>query len=149
MCLTLWEHYSIPSVKGIYVVVSVKKPQEKFLIPGTGGFFRGQDPNVSKNCLVQNWVRGTHILYIGKTGVDSGITKATLKKRISAYLRFGLGHNANHQGGRYIWQLKNNKDLLIYWRVCIDGEIPRSLEKSLLLEFESYYNRLPFANLKH
>jgi hypothetical protein len=140
----------MPSEKGVYAVVSSQLPNQDFHVKGTGGLFKGRNPNVSKACLQNKWVNEAHILYIGKAGSADGngrISKATLRGRINAYLKFGLGYNTSHWGGRYIWQLENSKDLLIYWRACNDGENPATLEKELILKFKEHYHKLPFANL--
>lgn len=75
----------IPDIKGLYVVVSPQLPEKKFHKEGTGGFFKGKNPNVSESVLLKNWVEGTYILYIGKAGgVDKKgrISNATLRERI-------------------------------------------------------------------
>lgn len=71
----------------------------EFLSHGTGGFFKGKDPNVSITELETNWVENTCVVYIGKAGT-------TLQKRLNQYLKFGNGQNIGHWGGRYIWQIK-------------------------------------------
>ena len=40
----------------------------EFLSRGTGGFFKGKDPNVSITELETNWVENTCVVYIGKAG---------------------------------------------------------------------------------
>jgi len=79
----------IPAQKGVYLVLreSVSAPQ--FLTKGTGGFFKGKNPNVSLAELEENWVANTPVLYIGKAGGTS--SSATLQKRLAQYLRFGQG----------------------------------------------------------
>jgi len=54
-------------------------------------------------------------VYIGKADLtDRG---NSLRKRVSAYLRFGAGSNARHSGGYPTWQLSDSDLLLIAWRV--------------------------------
>ncbi len=142
----------IPPLEGIYAVVSEQLPEKRFLKTGTGGYFKSKNPNVSEACLLDNWVEGTHILYIGKAGgIDKNGRKSdsTLRDRIHAYLKFGSGYKVGHWGGRLIWQLEKSEDLLIYRRACNGEENAVTLEKQLFLEFEEHYTKLPFANLKH
>ena len=53
-----------------------------FLPVGTGGLFKGEDPNVSIAELQNNWVEGTPVVYIGKA--------TSIKKRLSQYSAFCL-----------------------------------------------------------
>ena len=50
-----------------------------------------------------------------------------------------------HRGGRAIWQLKNNKKLLIEIEPC---EKPREKERQFLIEYYEKYNSYPYANWK-
>ena len=75
----------IPAVAGVYMVVYQGDGMPEFLENGTGGFFKGKNPNVPVSELESNWVNNTCVVYIGKA------TK--LSKRISQYLRFGNGEN--------------------------------------------------------
>ena len=70
----------IPAQKGVYVVLRESESAPHFLIVGTGGFFKGKDPNVPLAELEENWVAGASILYIGKAG-GAG-SSATLRKRL-------------------------------------------------------------------
>jgi hypothetical protein len=89
-------------------------------------------------------VDGALVLNIGKAGPG----KATLRSRLKQYIRFGQGEAVGHRGGRYIWQLAHSDDLLVCWKVTPD-DVPRTVEKMLIEEFETVYGRPPFANLKH
>ena len=64
-----------------------------FLPVGTGGLFKGEDPNVSIAELQNNWVEGTPVVYIGKA--------TSIKKRLSQYSAFCL------QGKYRFFCLKN------------------------------------------
>lgn len=128
----------ISNQKGVYMVVCEDKLPE-FVKKGSGGFYKGQDPNVSIEELKENWVEGTVAVYIGKA--------ADLKKRLSMYIRFGNGKSASHWGGRYIWQIKDAGDLVMCWRPLRD-EDPREVEAELIAQFKKEYGKLPFANLK-
>jgi hypothetical protein len=140
---SLWnDPYCIPAAKGVYLILTNDfSPQ--FLNIGTGGSFKGKNPNVPIELLKANWIPASPVLYIGKAGNIAG--SATLRSRLIQYLRFGQGRNVGHWGGRYIWQLKNSHELLVCWRNEID---PRAAEKLLIGEFISKHNRLPFANLQ-
>lgn len=77
----------IPDKPGVYMVLNVGSGTPTFIHPGTGGFFKKEDPNKPESFLQQNWVKDTVVVYIGKAG-GTGI-KATLSKRLRLYLRFG------------------------------------------------------------
>ena len=145
----LWKDSSlIPDEKGIYMVVRKTTEAPVFLKKGTGGYFKGKEPNVSIEALKENWVAGTCVMYIGKAGSVSGST--TLHKRLGQYLRFGQGESIGHYGGRYIWQVKDAENLLFCWKP-LKGleEDPRMEEKSLISEFKNQYGgKRPFANLQ-
>lgn len=135
----------IPTQKGIYCIVRPVREYE-FLEVGCGGYFKGKNPNVSVSILALNWVEKSHIIYIGKAGgIDS---KSTLRSRLTEYLNFGQGKPVGHRGGRFIWQLKNSKDLIIAWKI-LDGEEPRNHEIRLIKNFVDKYGKRPFANLKN
>ncbi len=135
----------IPNVKGIYMVVYPVEVKPEFLTKGTGGFFKGTDPNVSIEELEHNWVEKTSVVYIGQAGGNG--SKATLRKRVWQYLRFGDGKNVGHKGGRYIWQLKDSQDLLFCWKP-LPNDNPATIESDLIRQFKEIYGDRPFANLK-
>lgn len=135
----------IPAVRGVYVLLRISTHAPVFLEEGTGGFFKGKDPNVSLEVLRQNWVETSPVVYIGKAG-DPG-QAATLRSRLWQYLRFGIGANVGHWGGRYIWQLEDAEDLLVCWLPLPDGT-PSELESALIDTFRQEYGVRPFANLK-
>lgn len=135
----------IPKIKGVYVVIRNKDTAPQFLEKGTGGFYKGKDPNVSIEELKSNWVEDSKIVYIGKGGDPS--KKATLNSRIKQYLSFGKGNKVGHYGGRYIWQLSDAEDLIIAWKPLPD-ESPSEVETRMIDEFKRLHNgRRPFANL--
>ena len=59
---------AIPRTAGVYMVVYTGENIPEFLSRGTGGFFKGKDPNVSITELETNWVENTCVVYIGKAG---------------------------------------------------------------------------------
>jgi hypothetical protein len=134
----------LPSCKGIYLVLYLDKLPPQFLITGSGGHFKGKNPNVSVNYLKDNWINNTIIVYIGKAGNDGG--SATLKSRLRQYFSFGQGKNIGHWGGRLIWQLKNHKDLIVCWKALPEHD-PRTVEAGLIQQFITKFGKRPFANL--
>jgi hypothetical protein len=136
----------IPKVKGVYLVLHLKNTTPEFLSIGSGGYFKGKNPNISIEELKEKWIKHTIVLYIGKAGGEN--IKATLKSRLRQYLKFGLGKNIGHNGGRLIWQLKNSENLVICWKALL-GEDPAKHESDLIQLFKSKHNSSrPFANLK-
>ncbi|MCH5216736.1 MAG: hypothetical protein J1F10_07315 [Muribaculaceae bacterium] len=136
----------LPNIRGVYVVIRDKDITPTFVEKGSGGFFKGKDPNVSIDELKSNWVKDSKIVYIGKAG-DPG-KKATIKTRLEQYLRFGGGKNVGHYGGRFIWQLSDAEELLFAWKTLPD-EIPSEIEAQLIDDFKKLHNgKRPFANLK-
>jgi hypothetical protein len=135
----------IPIQMGVYVVLRETSSAPRFMIEGTGGFFKGKNPNVSIEELKTNWVDGTTIVYIGKAG---GVgSSATLRTRLGQYLRFGQGANIGHWGGRYIWQLADSRDLVVCWKTLTDDD-PREVERQMIAEFKAVHaGKRPFANL--
>jgi len=136
----------LPDVQGVYMVLYFDSMAPAFLTEGTGGHFKGRNPNVPIDILESRWVQATPVIYIGKAGGSEN--NATLKSRIRQYLRFGQGRNVGHWGGRYIWQLENSEDLVICWKSVTDEE-PRELEIRLIQKFVSDFGKRPFANLSN
>jgi hypothetical protein len=138
--------YLIPAQMGVYVVLRESDTTPLFLSDGTGGFFKGKNPNVPISELQANWVPNASVVYIGKAG---GIgSSATLQKRLGQYLRFGQGANVGHWGGRYIWQLADSLDLVVCWKVLTNID-PQELEHQMISEFKNNHQGMrPFANLK-
>lgn len=134
----------IPDRPGVYMVLYIVSSIPTFIHPGTGGFFKKEDPNKPESFLQQNWVKETVVVYIGKAGGTGNTT--TLSKRLRLYLRFGQGAPVGHKGGRLIWQIRNSGELLFCWKTIISGE-PRKAESELIREFVEYYTKKPFANL--
>lgn len=135
---------SIPKIKGVYLVLNLSQ-KGVFLTVGTGGRFKGKNPNVSLSELNENWVEDTIVVYIGKAGSETG--KATLNSRLKQYLGFGQGKNYGHWGGRLIWQLKNSANLVVCWKTLPTAD-PRTVEAELIQDFVSKFFKRPFANLK-
>lgn len=128
----------LPDSGGVYIVVRDSDSSPEFLANGTGGFFKGKNPNVGLEELESNYVAGSKVVYIGKA--------TSLKKRVSQLLRFGAGSAVGHWGGRYLWQLADSDNLLIAWKTTPSTD-PRAEEIKMLEEFVSRHGKLPFANL--
>jgi excinuclease UvrABC nuclease subunit len=127
----------IPEKPGVYFILNMNSKPSEFLSIGSGGYFKGKNPNVSTDRLQENWVEQTPVVYIGKA--------TSLKKRLKQYFSFGQNKNVGHYGGRYIWQLKHASDLVVCWKAT-DSD-PREIEKELIQRFNSQFGTLPFANL--
>ena len=127
---------NIPAVPGVYLVLRDCVSHPEFLEVGTGGHFKGKDPNVSIARLRSEWVERAVIVYVGQSGSKS---KGTLKKRIG---------EVGHQGGRLIWQLRGADRLLLCWKEVADHD-PKEIETELIEAFKSEHGgRRPFANLR-
>jgi len=124
----------------------VLNPTKKgeFLTVGTGGHFKGKNPNVPISVLKANWVEDTLVVYIGKAGKDG--SSATLQSRLRQYFGFGQGRDIGHWGGRLIWQLKNSADLVVCWK-ALPANDPRTVEADLIQQFVAKFSKRPFANL--
>ena len=126
----------LPMDGGVYLVLRTSETPPTFSTTGTGGWFKGKDPNVSLVELRAKWLPDVPLLYVGKaTG---------LRERVDQLLRFGAGSRVGHWGGRYLWQVKGSEDFLVTWK---RSKTPRATEASLILEFVNLHSKLPFANL--
>jgi len=135
----------LPSTKGIYLILKIDSKEPTYLDIGTGGHFKGKNPNVSLQELEKNWIDKTIVIYIGKAGGES--SKATLKSRLKQYFGFGQGRSVGHWGGRLIWQLEGSNNLVVCWKALPNAD-PRSEEGHLIKTFVSQFSNRPFANLK-
>lgn len=134
----------IPAIRGVYMLIRTTNDPPTFLSIGSGGHFKDKDPNVGGDVLLDNWIEGTAIMYIGKAG-DPG-SAATLRSRLGQYLRFGEGKKVGHWGGRYIWQLADARELEMCWLPLPSGA-PSQVESDLILAFKNTFGNRPFANL--
>jgi hypothetical protein len=143
----------IPAKPGIYFVFhDYQWPEDSFLEEGTGGWYKGKNPNVSIEELWLNWVENVEILYIGRAGGTSkkGRTyKTTLKRRVKDLLRFGNYKPVSHWGGRILWQHEGSANFRVCWYETSTDENPVELEETLIEKFKkAHNNRRPFANLE-
>ena len=146
------EMSKIPTKSGVYfVIIPLAFNTETFIYPGTGGHYKGNDPNIPIADLKRNWVENADILYIGRAGgkrKNGEAYKTGLKTRIRTLLKFGnMDNKSPHWGGRYLWQYGDSSELLIYWYVCKDNENAVQLETKLINDFKRQYGRSPFANI--
>lgn len=129
----------VPSAPGVYVIYRTDTTRPTFLPQSQAGHRR--DPSQSPDMVDREWVDGAQVVYIGKA--------TALRKRIAQYRRFGASTSDAHWGGRYIWQLQDQADLLVAWRVTAAAETARAAETALIGHFMSRYRgRMPFANLR-
>jgi hypothetical protein len=135
----------IPSTPGVYIVLFTGTTPQ-FVVSGTGGRFKGKDPNVSVDTLRNEWVNNTPVIYIGKAGGAN--SSSNLRKRIKQYLQFGEGKPVGHYGGRFIWQISNSDQLVFCWMSILDRE-PRDVEMELINSFNLKFGKFPFANLSN
>ena len=134
----------VPNAAGVYAIIRRDPTAPNFLQTGTGGYFKGKDPNVSTAELANNWVQSSNIVYFGKAGATG--TGATLLSRLKQYEAFGRGGKVGHHGGRYIWQLSDAAGLAVWWTVC--EEEPATLETELIALHRREFGSLPFANIR-
>ncbi len=135
-----------PVAQGVYSVLAPEGFSKCFTEKGTGGPFKGKNPNLPVSNLEQNWVSGSKLLYIGKAGLGKSGNRG-LRKRLGEYMRFGQGKKIGHKGGRLIWQLREHSRLLVCWRITRTD--PGIVESEMLLQFKNLFGALPFAKLRH
>ncbi len=137
----------IPKLTGVYVVLRERSDHPVILEKRPFDCQEDKYPSYSKTELENEWVEGTHIVYIGKAG-GSG-QKTELQKRLSTYIRFGKGKKAAHGGGRSIWQLVDAHELVVCWRVLTDEE-PCDVESNMIADFcKKHDGKRPFANRRN
>ena len=143
----LWESRceEVPVERGVYVAVRDAVMPPKFLEHSVGGRFRQMDPSVPIEILQNHWVPGAVVLYIGRAR-GPGV-RALLHQRVKRYLRFGQGRVVAHYGGRFVWQLRDHRVMLLAWMPTPD-EDPAVVEARLQAMFLARHGRLPFANLR-
>lgn len=132
----------IPYSAGIYVVFKPENMNINFLPLSTAiNKYKEENMLYDVNILNSKYEKSDKlILYIGKAG-----GKNKLRKRIKQLVRYGYNEVNNHRGGRAIWQIEDNKNLLIGYKMC---NYPELTEKNLLLDYCAKNNVLPVGNWK-
>lgn len=132
----------VPPAPGVYAVLRPSVEPPVFRAESPAGKFKGKDPSVPIAALMEAWVPGVAVLYLGKAGKQKG-----LSRRLGEYRRHGSGRRVGHWGGRFIWQLVDSGDLLVAWKAT-PGADPEQVEADLIIAFVSQHGRRPFANRK-
>jgi hypothetical protein len=127
----------VPREGGVYIVLRTNNTPMQFLEVGTGGFYKGENPNADLKTLVNKVVKDSITIYIGK-GVN-------LRRRLRELLRFGKGYDVAHRGGCYMWQIADADEMVIAWKLTPNQE-PRIVEASMIAEYVNEYGKFPFAN---
>lgn len=126
---------SVPRSPGIYLVLRTASTPPHLLEvtrARAGAAYPLED-------LSARWIEGTPVVYIGKAEAKAG----GLRKRLGQFARKG----ASHQGGRSIWQLADQDELLVCWATTPD-ESAEAVEIHYRAVFAERYGRWPFANRK-
>lgn len=132
---------AVPGLQGVYVLLRVSAEELVFLEEGTGGAFKGNNPNSKISTLKANWVEDTEIVYIG-------MTRDSLQRRLSTYMLFGQGQPVGHWGGRFIWQLEDSRDLVVCWKPMPYGDAAKEESEMIQAFKQAHDGRRPFANLR-
>jgi hypothetical protein len=123
--------------KGVYLIVlSDDFKKIEFNEVSKAGKFKGKDPTVSVDKLNEKRTVGTNILYIGES-------EDNVRERMKNHVKFWNGDPIRAWGGRVIGQIKNYKNLEVWY---LESGTPKETEKILLSEFVAKYKKLPFAN---
>ncbi len=134
--------HNIPTDNGVYVVTVPSGFQVEFSPYTTAkGTYKNKCLLYDADLLKAKYsaVISKDILYYGKANRVKG-----LRARIWEFAKYGYGECNNHRGGRAIWQIINNKELLLGYYICSDSE---SVEGQLLCSYKKVNNNtLPLAN---
>lgn len=131
----------IPPAPGIYLVLwSLNEPPQFSKETRKATYTNPLDPKK----LQEKWIRicaysPTDIIYIGKA--DS------LRRRVRALARFGIGRAKNHRGGEWIWQISRIITASVMVQSCPISK-QNSFENSLLEKFYKEHHEFPIGNRK-
>jgi hypothetical protein len=133
----------VPSECGVYVV-RVPDNFEVEILDTTTAITEYGGRNLLYNAAIlrEKYARVIEqdILYYGKANRIGG-----LRPRVKEFTMYGYRDANNHRGGRAIWQIRNNKHLLIEFIPCENAEAE---EQRLLNEYRLRNNTFPLANWK-
>ncbi len=128
----------LPTRPGVCAVLRPSIAPVSFLTTSPAGSHKGRSATVHEARLLAKWVPDTAVLYIGKA--------TSLRDRLDAYRRQGMGSKAGHWGGRFLWQCSEASEAHVGWLVT--AEDPADVEFDLIAQFKAANDgRLPFANL--
>lgn len=132
---------NIPNEAGVYVVVKPKDMDLVFINNTTAlNEYNGKNMLYSADILKAKYEKTDKIiLYIGKAGGANN----RLKQRIRQLVKYGYKEGSNHRGGRAMWQIENNKKLIVGYFVC---DKPEKEKQELLLDYKIRYGEFPVAN---
>ena len=130
---------------GVYIAYRESDRPVSFFRDSPAGQWRG-DLTLPLASLRGRWVPDSCVVYIGKAERPRPTSTNNLRKRVTAYLRYGAGSNARHSGGYPTWQLRDSADLLIAWCVIKRPRTPPRFERDLLDAHVARFKALPFAN---
>jgi hypothetical protein len=134
-----------PDAIGVYLAFRDSDRPVSFLRSSPAGQWRG-DLTLPLATLRSRWIPESRVVYIGKAERPTPRSENSLRKRVSAYIRFGAGSNARHSGGYPTWQLADSASLLIAWRVIEPPRSPSGYEGTLIDAHRQQFGAIPFAN---
>jgi len=130
----------VPQKSGLYFVVVPEGFAVEFTDDTTAIHeYKGQTM-LYPSALLEKGFRQTDrkVLYIGKASGE----RNALRQRILQLVRYAYGEVENHRGGRALWQIRDNKNLLVGYIPCDDAT---TAEQSVLNEYRKQYRVLPLA----
>ncbi len=138
---------NIPKTSGVYFVLapkdfilSVKAETDGFKLTSKGEPSEFAVEKLAKKLLHYGKPPySNNIIYIGKA--------KDLHRRIEQYVgyRYNVPNLFPHDGGRAIWQLENNENLIVRYK---EYEDCREIEHELLCKYKEKYGAYPYANWK-
>ena len=131
----------LPDVPGIYVVYWTTDTSPEFMDDAGKAMFA--TPTNSPH-LRMKWDKiqsaiPTDIIYFGKAD--------NIRRRVRLLIRFGVGKANNHQGGEWIWQIREIASAEVLVQSCPSGK-QLAFENWLLYTFYADHNDYPLANRK-
>jgi len=136
----------IPTCNGVYYIEIPDKFIVEILDTTTAPqVYKNKTTLKDKTELINKFKNGNKkLIYIGKAECSNG-----LRKRISDLIKWGYNESVkfreDHYGGRVIWQIKDNKCLLIYWS---EDENAQEKEHRELIDYKEKYGVYPLGNWK-